>query len=105
MLEDQPVRGALRRSGRVVRGHWPRTASIMLLVTGTGLMLGPLLGTIMLLITSASFNVVNLVSALIYTVTMPFVAITTTYLYFDLLAREHLATEPAARTAVLPAEF
>jgi hypothetical protein len=105
VLEDHPARGALRRSGRLVHHHWIRVASITLLVTGTGLALGPVIGTLLLLATSASFNVINLVSGLVYTVTLPFVAVTTAYLYFDLLTRERLAPAESKRTAVLPAEI
>ena len=59
----------------------------------------------MLLATSASFDVVNLASGLIYTVTMPFVAIVTTYLYFDLLVREQLDSSKVGAAAILPAEI
>jgi len=55
--------------------------------------------------TSASFDFVNLVSALIYVVTLPLVAVVTTYLYFDLVVRERLAPEQAPRGQVLPAEI
>jgi len=55
--------------------------------------------------TSASFDFVNLLSALIHVVTLPFVAVVTTYLYFDLVVRERLAPEQAPRVEVLPAEL
>jgi hypothetical protein len=94
----------LRRSADLVHGHWWRTASITLFVTGIGLLLGPLAGTCLLFLSSASFDFVNLVSGLIYVVTLPLVAITTTYLYFDLAVRHRLeASEPVE--AVLPAEI
>jgi hypothetical protein len=48
---------------------------------------------------------VNLVSALVYVVTLPFVAITATYLYFDLLVRHTLEDEKTAESAVLPAKI
>jgi hypothetical protein len=104
-LEDREARGALRSSGRIVGGRWPRAASITLALAGTGLLLGPVVGTLLLLFTSASFDFVNLVSALIYVVTLPFVAAVTTYLYFDLVVRERLAPERAPRGEVLPAEI
>jgi len=47
---------------------------------------------------------VNLVSALIYLETLPFAAITTTYLYFDLSVRRRLAEQERPDTDVLPAE-
>jgi hypothetical protein len=104
-LEDHRARGALRRSGTLVTRHWLRTASITYVVAALSLLLGPVIGAILLLITSASFNVINLAASGIYVVTMPFVAITTTYLYFDLLVREKLGSKPVERAAVLPAEI
>jgi hypothetical protein len=104
-LEERPHERALRRSSELVRGHWPRTASIALLVSGVGLMLGPFIGTLMLLLTSASFNVVNVIAGLIYVFTLPFVAVVTTYLYFDLTVRKALAHEEPVRRAILPAEI
>jgi hypothetical protein len=103
-LEDKPEPGPLRRSGMLVRGHWLRAGSIALLVTGTALMLGPLVGALIIIGTSAAFNVVNLLAGLIYVVTMPFVSIVTTYLYFDLLTREQLAPAQPQPATVLPAE-
>jgi hypothetical protein len=104
-LEDLGVRAALQRSGALVRGHWMRVASLTIFVTGIGLLLGPIIGTLLLLLTSASFNFVNLISGLVYSVTLPFVAIATTYLYYDLLVREELERPTTERGTVLPAEI
>jgi hypothetical protein len=104
-LEDHPSRRALRRSGRLVNRHWLRAASITLIVAGSGLLLGPVAGTLLLLLTSASFDFVNLLSGLIYVFTLPFVAVVTTYLYFDLLVYERLSPAQAAEPQVLPAEI
>jgi hypothetical protein len=103
-VEDAPER-PLRHSAQLVRRYWWRTASITVFVTGLGLLLGPLIGTAMLFLTSASFDFVNLVSALVYVVTLPFVAVTTTYLYFDLLVRHTLEDRESTESAVLPAEI
>jgi hypothetical protein len=92
-LEDAGAPGSLRLSGRLVRRHWWRTASLTLFVTGVALVLGPLVGTLLLFATNASFDVVNLASDLVYVVSLPFAAIATTYLYFDLLSRK----EPVGR--------
>jgi hypothetical protein len=105
VLDDDRLRGPLRRSARLVRGHWWRAASITLFVTGMGLLLGPVVGTLLLFATSASFDFVNLVSAFVYVVALPFVAITTTYLYFDLsVRRQHEGREPT-NADILPAEL
>jgi hypothetical protein len=86
-LDDSNAPGSLRRSARLVRRHWWRTATLTVFVTGVALVLGPLVGTLLLFVTSASFDVVNLASDLVYVVALPFAAIATTYLYFDLLSR------------------
>jgi hypothetical protein len=97
VLEDESATGALRRSARLVRGEWWRTASLTVFVTGIALLLGPLVGTLLLFATSASFDVVNFASDLVYVFALPFAAVATTYLYFDLAARSAGAHEVAAR--------
>jgi hypothetical protein len=101
---DEGASRPLRTSASLVRGHWWRVASITVFVTGIGVLLGPLIGTLCLFLTSASFDFVNLVSALVYVVALPFVAITTTYLYFDLAVRRRLEEEEPLDAEVLPAE-
>jgi hypothetical protein len=91
-LDDTTAAASLRRSGRLVGHHWWKTASLTVFVTGVALLLGPLVGTLLLFATNASFDVVNLASDLVYVVSLPFAAIATTYLYFDLQSRK----EPAA---------
>ena len=103
MLEHDKRR-PLRRSAGLVRGHWWRAASLTVVVTGTGLLVGTLVGVLMLFVTSASFNVVNLVAGLVYVFTLPFAAIVSTYLYFDLLVAERRLVEAGASAEVLPAE-
>lgn len=104
MLRDRGER-PLRASALLVRGHWWRTASIVLFVTVPALAIGPLIGTLMLLLTSTSFNVINLVSAIVYMVTLPFAAIVTSYLYYDLLVRRELDESVSTDDVVLPAEI
>jgi hypothetical protein len=98
-LGDESATGSLRRSGRLVRGGWWRTASLTVFVTGIALLLGPLVGTLLLFATSASFDVVNLASDVVYVVALPFAAIATTYLYFDLAARSAVVRGSAASSA------
>ena len=104
-LDDIRGVGVLRRSAELVRGHWFRVASIIIIVGGLGLLIGPLIGVGLLFATAASFNFINLVSGLVHAVAMPFVAITTTYLYYDLRVREHLKQEVKPQAEVLPAEL
>jgi hypothetical protein len=86
LLEDSGVRSAMDRSRDLVRGHFWRVALVATLLVGAGAVLGPLTGVMLLLASNASPALVNLVSAAIYTVTVPFVALGLTYLYFDLRA-------------------
>jgi hypothetical protein len=102
-LEDVRALAALRRSGRLVRGHWLKVASLIVAGGALVLVLGPLIGALLILATGAPFWLVNVFAGLIYAVTMPFVAITTAYVYFDVRARHELAGTRDA--LVLPAEI
>jgi Vacuolar protein sorting-associated protein 62 len=103
VLEDVSPVGALHRSARLVRGDWWRVASMLLFVTSIALLLGPLIGTLLLFVTSASFDFVNLISSVVYAVVLPFAAIASTYLYFDLrVAKRQAETDEADE--ILPAD-
>jgi hypothetical protein len=52
-----------------------------------------LIGALLILVTSAPLPFLNLVAGLVYAVTIPFVAIATTYVYFDTKVRAELAPE------------
>jgi hypothetical protein len=99
------ARRPLRRSALLVRGHWWRTASITLFVTIPALLVGPVLATLLLLLTTASFDVVNLIAAVVNMVTLPFAAVVITYLYFDVLVRGRVEQEQPAADGILPAEI
>jgi hypothetical protein len=93
----------LRRSARLARGHWWRTASIVL-VAAVALLLGPAVGVLVLLFTGAAFDLVNLIAALVYVAALPFAAVVTTYLYFDLRERAEAApAEEPSPGAISPA--
>jgi hypothetical protein len=103
VLEDVSPVGALHRSARLVSGDWWRVASMLLFVTSIALLLGPLIGTLLLFVTSASFDFVNLISSVVYAVVLPFAAIASTYLYFDLrVAKRQAETDEADE--ILPAD-
>ena len=102
-LEDLGSLAALRRSRRLVRGHWLKVASLVVAGGGLVLVLGPLVGALLILGTTAPFWLVNVVAGAIYAVAMPFVALTTAYLYFDCRVRDALRTEEVGSR--LPAEI
>ena len=102
-LEDQPAAGALRRSSRLVRGRWLRVASLVGIGALLTLAAGPLLGGLLILATDAPLPLLNLVAGVVYALAMPFVALTTSYVYFD--ARTRVELEPADDPKELPAEI
>jgi hypothetical protein len=102
-LEEERAVGALRRSGELVRGHWLKVASLIVAGGAVVLVVGPLLGALLILVTDAPFWLVNVVAGVVYAVTMPFVALTTAYVYFD--ARVRLELEGERHPAELPAEI
>ena len=102
-LEDIGARAALGRSRRLVRGHWAKVASLVVAGGGIVLLLGPFVGALLILATSAPFWLVNVIAGAIYAVTMPFVALTAAYLYFDCRVRDELA--PVQAEGGLPAEI
>ena len=103
-LENQSALAALRRSAELVRHQWLKVGT---LVAGAGFLAiaaGPFLGALLILLVDAPFALVNVVAGLVYAVAMPFVGITTAYVYHDTLVRERLdEASPAPRE--LPAEI
>ncbi|GFJ94228.1 hypothetical protein [Phytohabitans rumicis] len=101
-LEGESVLGALRRSGRLVRRRWFKTTSLVVAGAAIALVLGPVLGMILIFGTDAPFTLVNVVAGLVYLLAMPFVALTTAYVYHDAVVREALAGD---EDDVLPAQI
>jgi hypothetical protein len=102
-LEQLSALRALRRSGRLVSRRWLKIASLIVLGGGIVLIAGPLVGVGLIVGTDAPFWLVNVIAGAVYAVAMPFVALTTAYLYFDARAREEVADEVSP--AELRAEF
>ncbi len=102
-LEQLSAVGGLRRSWRLVRGKWFKATSLIVVGAALALVLGPTVGVTLILTTGAPFWLVNLVAGVIYALTMPLVAITTVYVYFD----RRVAYELGGKVdeAELPAEI
>jgi hypothetical protein len=77
----------------------------ILTIVGGGLALaaGPLIGALLIFVTTIPFTFINVIAGLVYVITMPFVAIATTYVYFDTRVRDELA--PEREPDELPAEI
>jgi hypothetical protein len=102
-LENLGPVAALRRSSGLVRGDWLKVASLTIVSAGVALVAGPLIGTALIVLTSAPLSVLNVVAGLVYMLTMPFVALTTAYVYLDTRVGEALASE--REPAELPAQI
>jgi hypothetical protein len=103
VLEDRTALKALRRSRRLVRGRWLKVAFLIVLGGAVVLLVGPIFGVLLILATDAPFWLVNVVAGVVYAVTMPFLALTTAYVYFDARVRLELAGD--YEPSVLPAEI
>jgi hypothetical protein len=102
-IEGRSAVSALRRSSELVRGHWLRVASLVGVGTVLALAAGPFLGALLILLTDAPPALLNVVAGVVYALAMPFVALTTAYVYFD--ARTRFELEPVSEPGQLPAEI
>jgi hypothetical protein len=102
-LEDRSALQSLRRSSGLVWGRWLRVAFIVGIGALLALAAGPLLGALLIFLTDAPLALLNVVAGVVYALAMPFVALTTAYVYFDARVREELAPEGASPE--LPAEI
>jgi multisubunit Na+/H+ antiporter MnhC subunit len=102
-LEGGSTIGVLRRSARLVRHAWLKVGSIVVVGAALALFTGPFFGALLILLTSAPLWLLNLISGLVYAVMLPFVALTTAYLYFDRRVWNELARERTGDP--LPAEI
>jgi hypothetical protein len=102
-LEGRGAVGALRRSAELVRGRWLRVASLVGVGGALTLLAGPFLGALLILLTSAPPATLNLVAGVVYALAVPFVALTTSYVYFD--ARTRFELDATEEPRELPAEI
>ncbi len=91
VLEDQTAIGSLRASASLTRRHWWRTFGFTTLVNVIAILSGPLLGVLILLLTSQSLTFIDITGSIVYTLVVPCAAMALTLYYFD------LQTGPAGR--------
>jgi hypothetical protein len=82
-----PAYESLARSARLTRGRWWRTFGFTALVDIIAIMSGPILGVVLLVLTSQSLTFVNLTGSIVYALTVPMAAIALTLYWFDLQIR------------------
>ena len=86
-IEGLSGREALARSSALTRGRWWRAARLAALVNIVGASSGPVVGIVLLFISSLPLSTINAVSSVIFVVVMPFAAASMAFLYGDLVAR------------------
>ena len=101
-LDDRYGIAALRRSAGLVRGRWIRVGSLVGVSAAIALALGPLIGVVLIFVSSMPFALLNIVAGIVYALALPFVALVTAYVYFDARTRGEL--EPV-QPSELPAEI
>jgi hypothetical protein len=89
-LEDLSAVRALRRSGRLVGKDWLKVGSLTIAAAAVALVTGPFVGALLIILTNAPLQSLDVVAGIIYALAMPFVALTTAYVYFDTRARDEL---------------
>jgi hypothetical protein len=89
-LEGDGIRGSLRDSTLLTKGHRWRTGGLVLGASTFASLIGPLLGALVLIATGASFGLVNVLAACVTAVMLPWLSIVLVMLHRD-LADRHLA--------------
>jgi hypothetical protein len=103
VLEDSPAFASLRRSGQLVRRRWLRVGSLVGIGAVLALLAGPLLGALLILFIDAPLALMNILAGIVYALALPFVALVTTYVYFDARTRQELPGDD--EPGELPAEI
>jgi Vacuolar protein sorting-associated protein 62 len=94
------ARAAVRQGPRLVQHNWWRSTLLLVLIYTAGLLSGPIVGFVFLLLTSVDPKTLNLIGSLVYVIVLPYLAIATTLLYFDLKERRETVASPASGAAV-----
>ena len=102
-VEGTSAVGALRRSSALVHGRWWRVASLVVIGTLIPLAAGPILGAVLILATDLPLGLSNIVAGVVLALALPFVALATSYVYFD--ARTRFELDELDEPAELPAEI
>ena len=102
-LERRARLAALRRSARLVRQEWLKVASLIVVGGALALVAGPLIGALLILLTSAPLALLNIVAGVVYALAGAVRRTDHRVVYFDARVRDELAPEPELDE--LPAEI
>jgi hypothetical protein len=87
-FERLGVGASLRRSRELTKGHRTKTALVVLTAAVVAIGTGPFIGTLVLLVTSASFGIVNVIAAIFGAFLLPWLAVVLTMVHGDLTAAQ-----------------
>ena len=104
-LEGAGVRASFRRSARLVKGTWIKTAIIVLLGSVVPEFLGPFVGALIIFALGVSFEIANFVGTLAFLCVLPFGAAMRAYLYHDTRVNDARRAPAHETGGVLPAEL
>jgi hypothetical protein len=97
------ARAALLRGPRLLRRNWWRSAVLIGFLYVLGIAAGPIVGFVVLFLTSLGPGALNLIGSVVYILVFPYLAIATTLLYFDLKARREEAADRLEAPVIAPA--
>jgi hypothetical protein len=101
-LQQGRMSGSLRGAARLTKGRRVRIGTLMVTCTLVATLLGPLVGSLVLIALGTSFGLVNVLSALITAVTVPWLAVVEVMLHGDLAARVSDQATNQVTTATRP---
>ncbi len=104
VLEGTAAVAGLRRSAALVRQRILKVTVLLAISIALATAVGPVLGTLLILATSAPFPLVNVVSGVTFALVMPYVGLAIAYVYFDARVSAGQAAVTEATRDVLPAE-
>jgi hypothetical protein len=93
-IEGASPAASLARSRALVRGRWWRTAGIATSVNVVAAASGPVVGIVLMFVTTLPLVTINAVSSAVFVFAMPFAGAALAFLYGDLVARRPKAGRP-----------
>jgi len=99
MIEELRATPGLKRSGELVKGRELRVFAIGAFVNGIVALVGPVVGVLLMFLTSSSLGFINLASAAVYVLVLPAAGIAIALLFYDLRVEKEGVNSAKARIA------
>ena len=96
VVDGRSGREALRRSTALVRGQWPFTARLTVVLVGTTLTLGPIVGFALIFLTDLPLALINVAGSIVYALVVPYTALALSLLLLELRRRRDVTELPSA---------